>query len=52
MAIPGGTKGVLGDEGVSDLGGGGCHGPFQAQNVHDLQLSIGPGQRRFKPTFT
>ena len=26
VAIPRGTKGILGDEGVSDLGGGGCHG--------------------------
>lgn len=36
MAIPGGTEGIHGDEGVTGIGGGGCHGPFwKPKNVHE-----------------
>ena len=43
MAIPGHTEGTHGDEGVTGLGGGGCHGPFQPKtSIKTTKDWVGP----------
>lgn len=52
MAIPGSTEGIHGDEGVTGLGGGGCHSPFwKPKNVHENSHESDRTETKPKPAL-